>query len=407
MNDLQGSDQSEQKLPSRDWFLLPALSILTIIFLFAFADLLSHLMFSRFDNVHACLIANDPSTGLRGVPNCTCMDKRYEYPFIEYKFNSSGYRSRMDFRPKQSDTYRIVLVGSSFSFGLGVPNENTFGAQLPQKLSTLTGRKVELYNQAMYLGTPHSTALRFNDAIAANPDLILWEVSPWDIEESSSLGLIMDKTHNETDEEVAWEERSLEERSSTAQPLITRLKYQFLLVKLRSKKLLNITQIRTAFQHYLFQSPSIYLNNYLKSDDKRAGFLKSEFSPNWQNNLHQFEIYASDVSERAKAAGVPLVIVLLPDYGQASMLSKGEWANGNDPFKLDNELRAIITRHGGTSISILQDFRNIPNPAELFYPVDDHPNVNGNAVISNMLARELTNGNIHALNATSTQLNAP
>ena len=85
------------------------------------------------------------------------------------------------------------------------------------------------------------------------------------------------------------------------------------------------------------------------------------------------------------------------------MISMSSWPPGYDPYKLGEELRTIITRHGGTYIDILPDYRNIMNPERGYYPMDGHPNVEGSAMIAKMLAKELTNGAIPALQASTRQ----
>jgi hypothetical protein len=113
--------------------------------------------------------------------------------------------------------------------------------------------------------------------------------------------------------------------------------------------------------------------------------------------LQDFDSYAGDMEARANAAGVPLVIVLLPYRAHAAMISMGEWPAGYDPYKLDQDMRTIVTRHGGTYIDILPDYRNVPDPEEGYFPVDRHPNAHGHAMIARMLAKELTSGAVPAL----------
>jgi len=77
----------------------------------------------------------------------------------------------------------------------------------------------------------------------------------------------------------------------------------------------------------------------------------------------------------------------------------GEWPKGYDPFKLDNELRSIIVRHGGSYVDVLPDFVTIPNPHWGFFPIDGHPNAEGHATITRLLANALTDGAVPALRA--------
>ena len=88
----------------------------------------------------------------------------------------------MECGPKPADTYRIVLIGSSFNYGMGVASQEGFATLLPRQLSRRTGRKIELYNEAMQWGFPRSVDLRFGEVLAAKPDLILWPLTPMDFD---------------------------------------------------------------------------------------------------------------------------------------------------------------------------------------------------------------------------------
>ena len=128
---------------------------------------------------------NDPSYGVRGIPNCVVWEKIPEGKLIEYRFNGSGYRNNADFGPKSPGTYRIVIVGTSVAAGFRVAQEQTIAALLPAELSRLTGRKVEIYNEGLPLRPSSSIARNFNEVLAADPDMILWIVSPLDISNPS------------------------------------------------------------------------------------------------------------------------------------------------------------------------------------------------------------------------------
>ena len=77
----------------------------------------------------------------------------------------------------------------------------------------------------------------------------------------------------------------------------------------------------------------------------------------------------------------------------------GEWPAGFNPYKLDDELRAIITSHGGTYVDILPGFRDVPNAEQYYLPLDGHPTAEGHAVIAGLLAKALTSGAVPELRA--------
>jgi hypothetical protein len=152
----------------------------------------------------------------------------------------------------------------------------------------------------------------------------------------------------------------------------------------------------TLLLHYLYESRSQYLKNFLAAGDP-AGFLQVQPSAKWQSRLVYFESDAAEIERQAKSEGVPLVVTLVPDRAQAAMISMGEWPAGFDPYKLDNELRLIIERGGGTYVDILPDYRTSTAPEQGYFPVDGHPNADGHALIARFLAKELTSGVIPAL----------
>jgi hypothetical protein len=379
----------------RDIVLMPVIGILTIGLLAASSESIAERMFPDLSTSvqRGCMIMNDPSTGVRAIPGSVCRDRIPEGDLTDYRFNSMGYRAGMELTAKSPGTYRIVLLGSSFVLGLGVPREKTFAALLPAELSHQTGLSVELFNEGMMWGSPHSVALRFNDALAAKPDLILWALTPWDIE-NASMDLPADpalvaKVKNEIAHDA---KESLWTRAKSG--IASAVETNSIPVMLRDH--FNRTRSALMLQHFLSESESQYVNLYLMSGDE-AGFLNDALDERWETRLQQFDSYASEVEERASAAGVPLVAVLLPQRAQAAMASMGEWPAGYNPYRLDDALRSIVVSHGGIYISILPDYREIPNSERYYLPVDGHPDARGHSMLAGLLSRELTNGAIPAL----------
>jgi len=383
-------DQKEAKLPRRDWILLPALGLLTICLIAACSELIARRVFSGSKkSVGSCMVTNDPSTGARGIPNCSVWGKGAESSWVEYRINRCGHRAGMECGPKPPGTYRIVMIGSSVVMGYYVPREKSFAALLPLQLSRETGHKIELYNEGSGWGFSHSTDLRFNDVLKEDPDLILWVLTPTDIQRSSLVlpTADLDPWPNLSLPEKAWKrlQRSLAQGS-----IMDAVAEAF-----------GRTGTALMLRHFLYKSQSQYVKSFLASGDANAGYLKVEQSAEWKNHLQQFNSDAADMEARAMTAGVPFVAVLVPDHAQAAMISMGEWPRGYDPYKLDNELRAIITSHGGIYIDILPGFRSIPNVEQYTFPVEDHPTSVGHAMISGLLARALSEGTVPALKAAT------
>jgi hypothetical protein len=384
---------TEAKLPRRDWILLPLISLVTICFLTVSTESFSRRLFSESKTSVAdgCLVKNDPATGIRGIPNTVCWEKTAEGSLAEYRFNSCGHRAGVECGPKPAGIYRIVLTGGSVPLGAAVPREETFAGLLPADISKRTGRNVEVYNESMFMQSPGLVESRFNAVLAAQPDLILWTVTPFDIQSTApEVGIeplpgFLSKTRARL--KAAMAIHSI--------PAMT----QDILYTVHD--LLDTTSSALLLEHFLYASQTQYVTAYLKNVDDDSGFLKSEFSPRWQSCLHHFAMVDADIEAQASAARVPLVVVLIPNRAQAAMISMGEWQAGHDPYKLSNEVHSIVVNHGGMYIDILPGYRGIPNPEQGYFPKDGHPNAEGHATISRFIARELTSGAVPALRADS------
>lgn len=362
----------------RGWILLPLLSLLTIVLTLGALEVTGTLLFPRGPkDLLSCMVSD--SAGVRGIPNSACFEKVAEGPTVEYKFNACGDRAGMDCGPKPRDTLRVVTVGSSFVFGYGVKAENTWTALLPAKLSEKAGRKVEVYNAGMYFGFPPKLALRFHETLARKPDVIVWVITSLDVAnppvpEFGALRITVSEGASKGRVRVAWNRlQAAFANQSTSEALLA---------------LWGQTRSALLVQHVLFASQSQFVrSSLLRGDDS----LKAQPSEQWQGQLRQFDRYAADVEARATAAGVPFVALLLPSREQAAIVSMGDWPAGIDPYKLDRDLRSIITSHGGTYVDLLPRFHDIANPERYYFPVDGHLNAAGHRMVADLLSEPLVN----------------
>jgi hypothetical protein len=378
------------KLPRRDWILLPVLSLLTICLIAGSTEMIARRMFTSSTSSMQRDCWTTDASGSHAIPNSVCWEKVPEGTLTEFRLNSCGDRAGMECGPKTPKTFRIVMVGTSFALGAYVPRERSFAALLPIELSRETGRNIELYNEANFWGVPQGISQDFNRVLDARPDLILWTLTPWDIGntpfESNEKALVESS-------ETAVKDGPVERTFHRIQAAVTTSSFWRHALESWHQDETNLF-----LRHFLYESQSLYLKSYLKGSMRsNAGFLIAEPNAELRDHLRGTDIYAADIEGQARTAGVPLVAVLLPNRAQAAMISMSEWPAGYDPYKLDNELRAIITMHGGIYIDILPDFRNIPHPERYYLPVDGHPTAEGHRIISDLLARQLTSGAVPAL----------
>jgi hypothetical protein len=391
------------ELSRRDWILLPMLSLLTICLMVVSMELIARRVFPESPPfVQSCLEPGASWAEARAIPNSVCRDKMHESQMVEYRFNSCGHRTRLECGIKRPDTYRIVLAGSSFAMGHMVREDKTYAALLPISLSKQTGRRVELYNEGMVGINPHIFALRFDEVLAAKPDLILWTLTPWDIQNAAPPNDIPNPDPGASSLEKLWSRVKLTFATRSAPDAMRFIGERFWS---EGKQRFADSEIGAMLQHFIYQSKSQYVKSSLMAGGT-AAYLQSRPSSEWERSLRYFDSDAAEVEARARAANVPLVAVLVPNRVQAAMISLGEWPTSYDPYELDRELRTIIVSHGETYIDILPEFRVLQDPEQKYFPVDGHPDIEGHAMISQLLVKELTNGSVPSLRV-DTQLHVP
>jgi len=123
---------------------------------------------------------------------------------------------------------------------------------------------------------------------------------------------------------------------------------------------------------------------------EKSDFLRTPLSPSWERHLADFDELLGAMTEKTKAAGVPMALLLGPQRAQVVLMTSGHVPPGVDPTALPNLLRQITAKHGVQFIDGAEDFARLQNPEKLIYTVDGHPSGEADAVIAGSLVRHLT-----------------
>lgn len=377
----QEPPQSSPGFRARDAALLAVVSLSTFGLLAGSLEFTARRLFRRSSTmVWSCFKEGARSAGILPIPNSVCWEKLPESPLVEYRFNACGYRSVAGCGAKPAGSLRVVLIGSSFVLGYQVPYNQAFGTVLERKLSSMTGHGVEVDNHGLLFGTPRAVALHLDEALAAAPDLILWVVTPWDVQNVS-------KVINEAP--LAAVDRAGGPPPPKWRRYLDAFSRDGVLSVIRGSRSVLLVQ------HLLFQSRSQYLRSYMLKDDR--GVLAKQVSPEWRQHWDDLDSIAKEMADRTKAAGVPFAVTAIPDRAGALMISSRTWPAELDPFAFGEQIRSITLRHGAVYLDLLDSFRRQPAAEQLYYTVDGHLNGDGHALIARLLADRITTGFVPAL----------
>jgi hypothetical protein len=356
----------KQKLPRRDLFILPLISLVTIsVCLFAAQVTAAHFFADGGPDI--CTI-DDARLGFRYRPNCTSYLKAPEGPLVTNSYNDCGYRTKQSCGPTPKGTIRIALLGASLSAGLNVDYDQTFATRTAAGLSAALGRPVEVQN----LGRPGISIIdefrQVDEALALKPDLLILAIGPYDIEE-----LNPDELANRYKPVGAQQL----EQGHTQPGLLE-----------RTKLLLRRSPLAVAGEHFYYQDTAAFARVYLNYGDK-ADYLRTPFSPLWEKRMNALEVVLAEIKQKADAAHVPFVLVVIPSLAEASLLKMQNLPPGVDPYAFPKLLEARGAQDGIQVIDTVSAFKDVPQIYKVFYLVDGHINAQGHAVVSRVMVREL------------------
>jgi len=361
-------ENSEAKLPRRDWILLPMLSLLTVAVCLIAAEVTAKHFFASEERDTCLSDSSRPDSEHR--PNCSTRMKTAEGPWVTNQYNQCGYRTKESCGPKPPGTTRIVLMGSSGSEGLYVEYQQTIAARTASELTRILGRPVEVQNLGRASCFPVCVFREIDQALALKPDILIMTIDPFDIEHVDAAQV--SSRHMPVQPQQA--PAAVAQKSS-------------LMARVHSSIKSSVSMI--AVEHFAFQNTSTYSRLYLHYGD-HADYLRTGFSPAWEKRFDDFEIVLAEMADKSKTANVPFVLVATPSLTEASLSKEKSPPAGVDPYAFNARLQQISSRHGVQFVDTLGAFKSGPGANELFYVSEGHMNGEGQGLVSRALVEQLT-----------------
>jgi hypothetical protein len=350
-------------LPRRDYFILPLLSLATILLLLGATEVAARILWPK-QEMDDCL--NYSSANPRFRPNCDSQGKITEGPWVTYHYNECGYRTSAHCGSKAPGTLRVVLLGSSITHGVYLPYDQIFATRMGDSVARDLRRPVEVEN----LAVPHSSPLecyrRIGEAIGLEPNVVVFALCPEDMKRR----IDPEQLAHRNDPNVHFA-HSAPPKKNAFQDIHTLL-------------LQNSTTSVVA-QHYLFQDTGFCLRVSLAAGDG-VGYLQTPFAPSWEARFSDSKTLIGEMAAQLRARRIPLLVVAIPSRIEAALLNSKRGQAQLDPFAFGNRIREIAEDAGATYVDLMRPFSHLPRPEDLYFPVNLHPTGEGHEAI----ARELT-----------------
>ncbi len=348
-------------LPARDWFLLPLLSATTLCLMMAVSELASRVIWP--EHLQDACIVSDPQLGFSFRPSCRSIVKSTESGWIENAYNDCGYRTAESCKPRAPNSFRVAVIGSSIGSGYLIPYNETFAARATESLTRRCHIPVDFQNLAVPDARLSKASLYVEPALALKPDVLLMALTAHDLE---VLGPDKDDAGTTTKAQADRFNHLLLEAAA----------------RLRASRAVAIAQ------HFLYENLDTYLPLYLKHRDE-ADYLRPPFSAAWQRRMELFEQKVKEIATQARAAGVPFIVMFIPQRPLAALLQWKHLPPGIDPTLLGKTLADIVQRNGAISIDLTETIPSKGSVKELYYAVDSHPNGTASAIIADAVVATL------------------
>jgi hypothetical protein len=355
----------EEKLPRRDWILLPVICLLTVLTMLAASEALARMIWP--EQVDVCLV---PSSywGYRFRPNCKSRAKVAEGPWVDNQYNECGYRTPESCGPKPGGAIRVAVLGASAAYGYMVPYGDSFPALTAEALTRQCKRPVQFQELGVEGTHPVNTYRRMAEALGLKPDLFLLALNASDVYEIDHNDVV----HRNDPPGVGSAAQPPAPEGWIARHVVAEI------TDLRSIKMLR---------HFMQKDPTIYLNLLLLHDDS-VNYLRPPFSPQWQQRFSDLDVLVGDMSGKANAASVPMEIFIVATAAQAALVNTDP-RPGIDPHAFQRRVAEIGSKYGVPVISSLQDFAGHRDVMNLFYSYDGHAGPPGHRILADQLDQGL------------------
>lgn len=328
------------------------------------------------------------------VPNAKLRRTNDEFDVV-YQINSLGLRDQEISLGKPAQTFRILMLGDSYTFGIGANLEDTFVKRLEHKLNQKGGKvHFEVINGGCSSYAPIlEYLLLIHKGLALHPDLVILNYDISDVQDDYKYGEIAKfddhgKPLKVPPIDVQWYHREIRHGFRSRIPWLKDSDlYQFVM-----KRYYQVKGTRDA---PVFSEAALVVAGDIDYD--RMLPLR-EHAGDWKPYFQQSARYLKLIKELLQSRQIPFV---LSSYPYGNQISIDEWETGRAlrgfetkvyHTQLFDYLREFSQREGVPYLDMFPDFLTAKKQApttRLFYPYDGHFTPQGHEVAATALEQFL------------------
>lgn len=286
-----------------------------------------------------------------------------EHPYF-VKTNNLGLRNSYDIsQQKPADTFRILAIGDSFTFGPYVANNETWPARLEEFLrQNHPDKKIEVLNAGIASYTISDELAYIKEkGFKLQPDMVLLEVTPNDLSDLRQI------------------QRGYFARPVNAETLYVHLKW--------------------AIRDFMYDHS--YLLNWLIQLQQKGLIAKVTGKRSVQNDEqivndiiygtnHDFDaLYEQNFKELAdflQVKHIKLGVFVFPDSTEVEKFKAGD---SDSAFKIDNFVKSLAEKYNAQFIELKNAFMNGNTNALYLLPWNGHPSAYGYYIAAAAVAASL------------------
>lgn len=329
------------------------------------------------------------------VPNAVLERVKDEFA-VTYRINSLGLRNE-EFSPqKPQNTFRILMLGDSYTFGIGVELEQTFSKQLEKILNEgHPKRKIEVINAGVSSYSPIIEYLFLvTKGLSYQPDLVILNYDISDVQDDYKYGNIADfdasgKPLKVNPIEVQYYFQEIKKGIASDIPLLQKSQLRQFVME-RVYQLMGKRDIPYYYETAKVISGNIEYDRDLPMRDN-AG--------DWKKDFDRSARYLALIDDLLKEKGIGFALTSYP-YG--TLISEREWKIGRRlrgfdekiyTTKLFDYLQEFCAKRGIPFLNMMPAFQ-ASKEFPLFYAYDGHFTPAGHAIAGRALAQFVQENNL-------------